>query len=154
MHHFLLTSFRYITGKCWAYNTIEMNSTHLPHPSTQRLSVHNACIISAGAGLSMLITLAGRVWMRTRYTQRNIFEILLNQPGIRLCLPFSDWFGTKRTSVWFQINREMVYTIWFRVDSTRFRKYFSVCIQSEPSKLKDLLGRNHRLMGLAALWIY
>ena len=38
-------------------------------------------------------------------TQRNIFEILLNQPEIWLYLPFSDWFETKRTSVWFQINR-------------------------------------------------
>ena len=35
------------------------------------------------------------------YTQRDLFEILLNQNEIRLYLPFSDWFGTKRTSVWF-----------------------------------------------------
>jgi len=35
-------------------------------------------------------------------------------------LPFSDWFGTKRTSVWFQINRKMLNTIWFRVDLIRF----------------------------------
>ena len=38
----------------------------------------------------------------------------------------SDWLGTKRTSVWFQINRKMVNTIWFRVDLIRFRKDFSV----------------------------
>ena len=32
-------------------------------------------------------------------TQRNLFEILLNQTEIRLYLPYSNWFGTKRTSV-------------------------------------------------------
>ena len=36
--------------------------------------------------------------------------------------------GTKRTFVWFQINRKMINTIWFRVDLLiRFRKSFSVC---------------------------
>ena len=39
----------------------------------------------------------------------------------------SDWFGSKRTFVWIQINRKMVNTIWFRVHSIRFEKYFSVC---------------------------
>ena len=34
-----------------------------------------------------------------------------NQPEIRLYLPFSDCFGTKRASVWLQINRHMVNTI-------------------------------------------
>ena len=61
-------------------------------------------------------------------TQRNIFEILLNQTKIRLYLPRSDWFGTNRTSVWFQINRKMVNTLWFRFDLISFRKDFSVCI--------------------------
>ena len=62
------------------------------------------------------------------YTQRNIFQISLNQTEIRFCLPFSVWFGTKRTlSVWFQINWKIVNTIWFRFDLRRFRKYFSVC---------------------------
>ena len=60
------------------------------------------------------------------YTQRIIFQILSNQPEIRLYLPFSGWFGTKRTSVWFQINRKMVNTTWFQVDLIRFRKDFSV----------------------------
>ena len=36
-----------------------------------------------------------------RNTQKNIFEILLDQPEIRLYLLFSDWLGTKLTSVWF-----------------------------------------------------
>ena len=40
------------------------------------------------------------------YTQRNIFDILINQTEIRF-LPFSNWFETKQTSIWFQINREM-----------------------------------------------
>ena len=61
------------------------------------------------------------------YTQRNLFEIWLNQTGIRLYIPFSDWFGTKRTSAWFQINRKIVNTVWFWFDSIRFRKDFSVC---------------------------
>ena len=60
-------------------------------------------------------------------TQRKIFWILINQPEIRLSLPFSDSFGIKRTSVWIQINQKLVNTIWIRVDSTRFRKYSSVC---------------------------
>ena len=62
-------------------------------------------------------------------TQRNLFEILLNQPEIWSYLPFSDWFGSKRTSVRVRINRKMVNTIWFRVYLIRFRKYFSVCRQ-------------------------
>ena len=61
------------------------------------------------------------------YTQRNLFGILLNQPEIRLDLSFSNRFGTKRTSVWIQINRKIVNAIWFRVDLVRFRKDFSVC---------------------------
>ena len=59
--------------------------------------------------------------------QRNLFESLLNQTEIRLYLPFSDWFGIKQTSVWFQINPKMENTIWFRFDWIRFRKDFSVC---------------------------
>ena len=57
----------------------------------------------------------------------NFFEILLNQPEIRLYLSFTGWFGSKRTSVWIQINRKKINTIWFRVDLIRFRKKISVC---------------------------
>ena len=64
------------------------------------------------------------------YSQRKLLEILLNQTEIKLYIPFSDWFGTKRTSVWFQIIRKIVYTIWFQFDSSRFRKDFSVCTVS------------------------
>ena len=63
----------------------------------------------------------------TLYTQRIIFEILFNHTKIRLHLAYSDWFETKRRSVLFQINRNMVNTIWLRFDSIRFRKTFSVC---------------------------
>ena len=38
------------------------------------------------------------------YTQRNLTGILSNQIQIRLYLPCTDWFGTIRTAVWFQIN--------------------------------------------------
>ena len=55
------------------------------------------------------------------------WEISLNQPQIRLYLPLSDWFGSKRKSVWILISWKIVNTIWFRVDLIRFRKDFSVC---------------------------
>ena len=61
------------------------------------------------------------------HTQTNLFQILLNQPHLRLYLPFSDIFGTKRKSVWFQINWCMVNTILFQFDLIRFGKDFSVC---------------------------
>ena len=60
------------------------------------------------------------------YTQWIFFEIILNKTEIGLYLPFSDWFGTKRTSVWFKINQKMLNTIWFQFDLIRFRKDFSV----------------------------
>ena len=66
-------------------------------------------------------------YVRWSYTQRNLFKILLNQTEIRLYLPFSNWFGTKWTFVWFQINRKMVNTIWLRFNLIKFWKDFSVC---------------------------
>ena len=68
-------------------------------------------------------------WRYTLYVNDSagfFLEILLNQPEIRLYLPFSDWFRIKRTSVWFQINRTMENTIWFRFDLIRFGKDFPV----------------------------
>ena len=73
------------------------------------------------------------------HTQRNLFEILLNQPEIRLYISFYDWFGSKWTSVWFQINPKMVITIWFQVDLIRFRKDFSVCTLKQKFSLWELL---------------
>ena len=61
------------------------------------------------------------------YTQRNIFGILLNQTEIRLYSRFSDWFGTKRTSVRYYTNQKMVNTIWFQFDVIRFGKYLPAC---------------------------
>ena len=51
----------------------------------------------------------------------NLFWILLNHSKFELYLYFSDWIGTKRNSIWHQINRKSVITtqIWF--DSPRFR---------------------------------
>ena len=63
---------------------------------------------------------------KASYTQKYLFEILSNQTEIRLYLLFSNWFETKRASIWFQINRKMVNTIWFRLALIRFRKDFSV----------------------------
>ena len=59
-------------------------------------------------------------------TQRTLFKILLNQIQIRLYLPCTDWFESIRTSVWIQINRKMVNTIWFHVDLIRLCENFSV----------------------------
>ena len=62
------------------------------------------------------------------YTKRNLFEILLNQTEIRLYLTFFDGFGTKWTSVLFQIERKIVNTIGFQFELIGFRKDFSVCM--------------------------
>ena len=53
--------------------------------------------------------------------------------------PFFDWFGSKRTSVWIQIVRKMVNTIWFQFHSIRFRKNFSVCAIQMMDHLDDTL---------------
>ena len=75
----------------------------------------------AGGGGCMAAVFEGKC------TERNLFEILIIQTDIRLYLPFSDWFGTKRTSFWFQINRKMVNTVWFRFDLVEFEK-ISLCV--------------------------
>ena len=49
------------------------------------------------------------------HTQRNLFEVLLNQTKICLYSPFYDWFGPKRPSVCFQISRKMVNKSDFRL---------------------------------------
>ena len=67
------------------------------------------------------------LWLKPHYTQWNLFGILLNQTEIRLYLPCTDCFGTKRRSVLFQINRCMVNTICFRFHLIGFRKDFPVC---------------------------
>ena len=82
------------------------------------------------------------------HTQRNIFEILLNQIEIRLCLAFYDRFGTKWMSDWLQINRKMVNTIWYRFDMIRFRKDFSVC-----TYIQKRLYSGARNEGLAVVYL-
>ena len=59
--------------------------------------------------------------------ERNLFGILINHTDIWMYLPLSEWFGTKRTFVWFQINQKMVNTSWFQFYLIRFRRKFSVC---------------------------
>ena len=78
------------------------------------------------------------------------------QPVTRLYLPFSDWFGTKRTTVRFQINRKMVNTIWFWVDLTRFRKYFSACkvTSSRPKNERVLRYRGTKLPAKSTIVLF
>ena len=61
-------------------------------------------------------------------TQRKLFEILLIHTEIRLYLLFSNWFGSKRTSVSSQIKYK--YNL-IPFELTRFRKVFSVCTHRE-----------------------
>ena len=61
-------------------------------------------------------------------TQRNIFEIFLNQAKIRLYLPCTAWFGTTNGCPFGFISiGKIVNTIWFRFYLIRIRKDFSVC---------------------------
>ena len=64
-------------------------------------------------------------WSTVSDTHRNIFGILLSKTVIRLYLSFSDWFGSKRKSVWLQINRKMVNTIWFLRETTILMRLLS-----------------------------
>ena len=61
-------------------------------------------------------------------------KILVKSTGIRLYLPFSDWFWTKRNSVWFQIKRKMVNTIWFRLIRQESQVDFSACKVTETQR--------------------
>ena len=89
---------------------------------------------------------------RGPHKQRNLFGILLYQPKIRLYLPCADWFGTKRSpSIWFQINRFMVNTIWFQYDLIRF-----LCLQDWTSMLSmvwcvETVHRNNKKKEYKAL---
>ena len=86
------------------------------------------------------------------YTPRNIFEILLNRPEIRLYLPCTDWFGFKRTSVWIQIYQKMVNTIWYRVDFIWFQKDFSECITTRFLWREEMRLLVHTLRPLPAFF--
>jgi len=89
-------------------------------------------------------------WKRVelQYTHKNILEILLNLTEFRFYLPFSDRFGTKRMSVWFQINRNMVNTIWFRFD---FEK-ISLCVDSYLRYTDKNSPTLKRFIGILVNW--
>ena len=83
------------------------------------------------------------------YTHRIFFEILLNQTEISLFLPFFRLiWNSKQMSVWFQINRKMVNTIWFLFDLTRFRKDFSVCTTNNGPNIPVVGLDKHQRSGV------
>ena len=57
-------------------------------------------------------------------TQRKRPRIHVKSIGIQLYLPFSDWFGLKQNSVWFQIYWKMILLIYWMIDLTRIEKIF------------------------------
>ena len=64
-------------------------------------------------------------WCKCLYTQRNVFEIVLNQPEIRLYLPFSDWLRTENERVHLVPNqsengKHNLISGWFNEISKRF----------------------------------
>ena len=75
------------------------------------------------------------------------FEIPSNHTEIRLYLPASDRFGTKRKSVWFQTNRKMVNKNRPRSDPIKFQKDFPACIGNwsrSRANLDSMLHTNTR----------
>ena len=64
-----------------------------------------------------------RLNVHTEKSFRNLVKSNWNQ----IVFTISRMIWNQRTSVWFQVNRCMVNTIWFQFDLTRFRKDFSVC---------------------------
>ena len=100
---------KHIRAIFWNYLKFSLRKLGVFHLHARAISQINGWILK----LSLNTEVVFRVSLG--YTQRNLFEIfLLNQPEIRLYLLFSDWFRSKRKSVWIQISREMVNTIWFR----------------------------------------
>ena len=128
---FTLTKF-WMNGKVFTFKML----LHLESISNERKSVFTIQIWSSwkifriyfcavrrnrqlgmtGMALSILLAVLGRLrqpqdsWLVCWEGRRALFVFC---PEIRLYLPLSDWFGTKWKSVWFQINRKMVNTIWF-----------------------------------------
>ena len=77
------------------------------------------------------------LWLESSVTrnwkQRNWLLILVKPTDIRYYLPFFDWFGTKRNTVWFQINWKLVNNIWFNQN----QKPISRCLLQ--TNVNDLL---------------
>ena len=71
----------------------------------------------------------------------NISQILIIQTKFGLWLSFSDRFITNRNSNWCWIYRKRVITIQIWFGLARFRKDFSVCINSTLTM--QILGRKH-----------
>ena len=53
-------------------------------------------------------------FLSNKHTQRTWFQVLLKLTEIRLYLLFSVYLGTKRNSVWSQINLYLEFYIWNR----------------------------------------
>ena len=66
------------------------------------------------------------VFVHTEKSFRNLIKSTRNQ--IVFTMHRLIW-NSKRTSVWFQLNRKMVNTIWFRFDLIIFRKNFKISHQ-------------------------
>ena len=74
--------------------------------------------------------------LNVSYTQRNLFEILLNQTEIRLYLPFSDWFGTSNGLCLFAFPNQSedskynLISVWFNNISKIFLSVYTVKLHS------------------------
>ena len=76
------------------------------------------------------------------YTQRNIFEILLNQPEISFYLPFSDWFETKQTLSFCVPNqlekgKYNLISVWFNKVPRRF-----LCVLEQIYSGQEFMRKN------------
>ena len=83
----------------------------------------------AAPGITVSSTLIRRNYIIHKETHTNLHLIYLIE--ISLCLPFSDWFGTKRNFVWLKINRKMVNRIWFQLIWHESKVDLSVLYSSE-----------------------
>ena len=68
---------------------------------------------------------------------RNLIKSYLNQIVITIFRLI--WNQTKRTSVWIQINRKMVNTIWFRFDLISFGRFLCVHKGYSAAVLREIL---------------
>ena len=62
------------------------------------------------------------------YTEKCLRNHIKSNRNQIVFITFVEWLGSKRTSVWIQINQKLVNAIWFRVDLIRLLNYFSVCM--------------------------
>ena len=91
----------------------------------------------------------------------DLFMLLLRTEEYFRILIKSNWnqtvfiiirlIGTKRTSVWFHINRKMVNTIWFLFDLIRFRK---LCVYTDAWLQKHKFAVGETIYIQRAMHIY